>query len=88
MNRTISLWNTAKKKPIFTYQLAHGVSEHLSETEEKVVNPRWITSLATLPYSDLFVSGELTIIPLTFIEKIYAKAHGMDTFEYGELIPN
>lgn len=54
---TISLWSTAKKKPIFKYQLAHGLAEHHSETEGRVSNPRWVTAIATLPYSDLFVSG-------------------------------
>ncbi|KAG8835845.1 pre-rRNA processing protein [Serendipita sp. 399] len=54
---TISLWSTSKKKPIFKYQLAHGVVEHYSDNGEVVRNPRWITSLAALPYSDIFASG-------------------------------
>lgn len=56
-HRTISLWTTTKKKAIFNYPLAHGVQEYHSETEGVVHNPRWIVSLASLPYSDLFASG-------------------------------
>lgn len=37
--------------------LAHGLVEHHSETEGTVSNPRWIVSLACLPYSDVFASG-------------------------------
>lgn len=54
---TISLWNLGKKKPIFSVPVAHGFQTTLSETEGEIRTPRWITSLAALPYSDLFVSG-------------------------------
>ncbi|KAJ3555585.1 hypothetical protein NP233_g12172 [Leucocoprinus birnbaumii] len=54
---SISLWSTTKKKPIFTHPLAHGLHSTFSSTEGTIQTPRWITSLATLPYSDLFVSG-------------------------------
>ncbi|CAG7850428.1 Uncharacterized WD repeat-containing protein C2E1P5.05 [Serendipita indica DSM 11827] len=54
---TISLWSTNKKKPIFKQHLAHGLTEHESETHGAAVHPRWITSLAALPYSDIFASG-------------------------------
>ncbi|KAG8822168.1 pre-rRNA processing protein [Serendipita sp. 411] len=54
---TISLWSTSKKKPIFRYQLAHGIVEHRSDDGGTARNPRWITSLAALPYSDIFASG-------------------------------
>jgi ribosomal RNA-processing protein 9 len=55
--RTISLWNTGKKKPIFSHALAHGLETYHSETEGPLENPRWILSLTTLPYSNIFVSG-------------------------------
>lgn len=54
---TISLWNLGKKKPIFTAPVAHGFDVTISETEGSIRTPRWITSLAALPYGDLFVSG-------------------------------
>ena len=54
---TIALWNTGKKKAIFSIPLAHGLVEHHTETEGTVSNPRWIVSLAALPYSDIFASG-------------------------------
>jgi len=54
---SICLWNTNKKKPIFTYPLAHGLATHVSETEGDIHTPRWITSIACLPYSDFFASG-------------------------------
>ncbi|KAK9703116.1 pre-rRNA processing protein [Basidiobolus ranarum] len=47
---TISLWSTTKKKAIFTLPVAHGIDE-LSQT------PRWITSIASLKYSDVFATG-------------------------------
>lgn len=59
----ISLWHTGKKKAIFTYALAHGLDRHTDTGEGvggpggSVENPRWITALAVLPFSDLFVSG-------------------------------
>lgn len=60
VHRSISLWSTGKKKPVFTYPLAHGVHIHESETEGQVKVPRWVTSLACLRYSDLFASGGFT----------------------------
>lgn len=54
--RSIALWSTTKKKAIFTHALAHGFDSHTSATGA-IRNPRWITSLAALPYSDLFASG-------------------------------
>ncbi|KAI0689539.1 WD40-repeat-containing domain protein [Cytidiella melzeri] len=56
---SICLWTTQKKKPVFTQALAHGMDESHTETEdvEIVRKPRWITALACLRYSDLFVSG-------------------------------
>ena len=57
-----------KKKPIFTILLAHGLDPPLRPEEvfseespdQKVPGkpqPRWITALATVSYSDLIVSG-------------------------------
>ncbi|KAG6817022.1 hypothetical protein H0H87_000644 [Tephrocybe sp. NHM501043] len=54
---SICLWTTLKKKPIFTQPLAHGFNEAHSETEGVIRTPRWVTSLASLRYSDLFASG-------------------------------
>jgi ribosomal RNA-processing protein 9 len=51
------MWITSKKKPVCTVAVAHGLNEHQSETEGVVATPRWITSLACLPYSDLLISG-------------------------------
>ena len=66
-NGTISLWALHKKKPIFSVGLAHGLDHPLKPEEasaeavpnEKVPErqPRWITALATVPYSDLVLSG-------------------------------
>ena len=67
-NGSLSLWNMHKKKPVFTVPLAHGLDPPLRPEEafaEEVPNqkvpgepqPRWITALATVPYSDLIVSG-------------------------------
>ncbi|KAK4992266.1 pre-rRNA processing protein [Elasticomyces elasticus] len=67
-NGSLCLWNIHKKKPVFTYALAHGLEPPLepeqasAETnpDPKVVGeptPRWITALTTVPYSDLILSG-------------------------------
>lgn len=67
-NGSISLWSLQKKKPLFTQRVAHGCSQRLqldeftadaaaTETAAPPVQPRWITALAALPYSDLFFSG-------------------------------
>ncbi|KAG6853404.1 hypothetical protein C0991_004737 [Blastosporella zonata] len=54
---SICLWSTLKKKPIFTQPLAHGFNEAPSDTEGVIRTPRWITSLASLRYSDVIASG-------------------------------
>ena len=54
---SICLWNTQKKKPVFTQALAHGFNQVHSETEGLIETPRWITAIASLRYSDLFASG-------------------------------
>lgn len=67
-NGSISLWVIHKKKPIFTLSLAHGVDPPLKPDEASAnVNPdpavvpqpqpRWITALTTIPYSDVILSG-------------------------------
>ncbi|KAF0362034.1 WD40 repeat-like protein [Gigaspora margarita] len=53
----ISLWNINKKKPVFVHNIAHGLQTYDSESEGPLKNPYWITSLATVKYSDLFASG-------------------------------
>lgn len=67
-NGSLSLWTLHKKKPIFTLPLAHGLDPPLRPDEasadqnpDPVVpsppQPRWITALATIPYSDVVLSG-------------------------------
>lgn len=67
-NGSISLWVTHKKKPIFTLPLAHGLDpamklEEFSAEQNPDPNlvpapqPRWITALTTIPYSDVILSG-------------------------------
>ncbi|RXK39181.1 ribosomal RNA-processing protein 9 [Tremella mesenterica] len=52
----ICLWNISKKKPIYTHHLSHGTDNLLSEGGN-MSSPRWITSLAHLRSTDVFVSG-------------------------------
>ncbi|KAF9463213.1 Rnu3ip2 protein [Collybia nuda] len=54
---SICLWTIQKKKPIFTQPLAHGFNEVFSATEGLIKTPRWVTSLGSLRYSDIIVSG-------------------------------
>lgn len=69
-SRSISLWAIHKKKPIFTIPIAHGKPKPLSPlqyTAESDIHtstfpppppqPRSITALAAIPYSDTFFSG-------------------------------
>lgn len=56
--RSICLWTTLKKKPVFTQALAHGFNEAESESEGTIKTARWITALGSLRYSDLFASGQ------------------------------
>lgn len=67
-NGNLSLWVIHKKKPVFTLPLAHGVEEPLgpeeasaeADPEKRIIpqpQPRWITALATIPYSDVILSG-------------------------------
>lgn len=65
----ISLYGLHKKKPLHVISVAHGVDPAIqpqeSSAEVDVSNmvcagrptPRWITALASVPFTDLFVSG-------------------------------
>ncbi|KAJ2869241.1 pre-rRNA processing protein [Coemansia erecta] len=69
----LSLWNTNKKKPTFVHHVAHGVhpdtnnrpamdpedAEALDGASSNTdpVRPRWITALASVPFTDLFFSA-------------------------------
>ncbi|KAJ3222352.1 pre-rRNA processing protein [Clydaea vesicula] len=55
----ISLWSVNKKKPVYTRLRCHGNGE-IKEGKNLLGNNsycNWITSLASLPYTDLFASG-------------------------------
>ncbi|CBQ69351.1 related to RRP9-protein associated with the U3 small nucleolar RNA [Sporisorium reilianum SRZ2] len=54
---SIALWNLGRKKPVFSVAVAHGFEVTHSASEGEVSTPRWITSLAALPYGDVFASG-------------------------------
>lgn len=65
-NGNVCMWSLAKKKPIFTVRLAHGVQPPIqdpsAETEVNSVDipeqqPFWITSIYALPFSDIFLTG-------------------------------
>ncbi|KAI1485735.1 WD40-repeat-containing domain protein [Biscogniauxia mediterranea] len=67
-NGSISLWSLQKKKPLYTVSYAHGFNPPLRPTEASAEKnpdpkcvpppqPRMITALRTLPYSDLIFSG-------------------------------
>lgn len=66
-NGDIILWSLNKKKPQYTKRLGHGVDKPLSPQENSAETsppevlippqPRWITCLASVPYTDLFFSG-------------------------------
>ncbi|KAK3615288.1 pre-rRNA processing protein [Elasticomyces elasticus] len=67
-NGSLSLWNVHKKKAVFTFPLAHGLDPPLpleavsAETHPKESalgepQPRWITALRAIPFSDTFITG-------------------------------
>jgi len=67
-NGSLSLWTMHKKKPIFTLHLTHGVDPPLKPEEASAEThpdpsivpapqPRWVTALTTIPYSDVILSG-------------------------------
>lgn len=68
----ISLWSVHKKKPLYTIPQAHGLDplpplDHLSSEQDQETArlnskhlrrmPRWITALATVPGTDIVLSG-------------------------------
>jgi ribosomal RNA-processing protein 9 len=53
----ISLWELNRKKPMFSVSTAHGLNTVVSDSEGELNTPYWITSVACLRYSDMFVSG-------------------------------
>lgn len=67
-NGSLALWSITKKKPLFVLPQAHGMEPALAlekasaeiEPDPKVIpppQPRWITALKTIPYSDTILSG-------------------------------
>lgn len=67
-NGSIALWSVTKKKPVYIEPIAHGIepslAPHSASAEENPADsavpapaPRWITSLKTIPYSDIILSG-------------------------------
>lgn len=69
-NGNVCLWSTSKKKPIFTVRQAHGMqpkeAAHMASAEADIYTaeaqvpeqqPYWITSIAAVPFSDLFFTG-------------------------------
>ncbi|KAI7863091.1 WD40-repeat-containing domain protein [Spinellus fusiger] len=53
----ISLWDINRKKPIMSLPVCHGLQVVESESEGDIKTPYWITAMASLRYSDMFVSG-------------------------------
>ncbi|KAJ2087625.1 pre-rRNA processing protein [Coemansia sp. RSA 1813] len=67
----LSLWSTHKKKPSFIHHVAHGVHPDTNSSAADLedadaldtsartdpVRPRWITALASVPFTDLFFSA-------------------------------
>lgn len=67
-NGNISLWSTNKKKPLYVEREGHGRDDPLTpsaasgETDPNTVKPpvpqpRYITSIHAIPYSDVFFTG-------------------------------
>ncbi|KAG0265136.1 pre-rRNA processing protein [Actinomortierella ambigua] len=61
---TISLWNVNKKKAVYSMPLAHGFHTQPLDYSSGgdmpsggVETPYWISALASLRYSDMFISG-------------------------------
>ncbi|RKP06468.1 WD40-repeat-containing domain protein, partial [Thamnocephalis sphaerospora] len=48
----IALWHTGRKRPVFSQPMAHGLDEESGSKQ-----PRWITAVTALRYSDLFATG-------------------------------
>lgn len=67
-NGSLALWSTQKKKPLFVLPQAHGLEPAVPllkasgeiDPDPAVIpppQPRWITALKTIPYSDIILSG-------------------------------
>lgn len=67
-NGNISLWSLAKKKPVYTERIAHGLEPEVpafkasAEVNPNAIDiparkPYWITSVYAIPFTDIFVSG-------------------------------
>lgn len=67
-NGNLSLWSTQRKKPLFIYPRAHGTNPPIpawkasgekdpSDVEIPIPQPRYITALAAIPFSDMFMSA-------------------------------
>lgn len=67
-NGSLALWSTTKKKPLFVLPQAHGLDPALDletasaekQPDPKVIpppQPRWITALKAVPYSDTILTG-------------------------------
>lgn len=72
-NGSLSLWSIHKKKPVFVYPLAHGLDPAIpitaasadvepdevtfAEKSRGGKQPRWITAMKSIPFSDAFVTG-------------------------------
>ena len=59
MFKSICLWTTLKKKPVFTQAISHGFHETQSSTEGLIQTPRWVTALASLRYSDIIALANI-----------------------------
>ncbi|KAF1836751.1 WD40 repeat-like protein [Decorospora gaudefroyi] len=68
-NGALSLWSVNRKKPLFTYPLAHGRDpplspEQMSANDDAATSakpgprlPRYVTALATVPFADLVLTA-------------------------------
>ncbi|EFQ29823.1 WD domain-containing protein [Colletotrichum graminicola] len=67
-NGSLALWSVTKKKPLHIFPMAHGLEQALRPDEASADHnpdpsivpppqPRWITALKTIPYSDVILSG-------------------------------
>ncbi|GKT58590.1 WD G-beta repeat containing protein [Colletotrichum tofieldiae] len=67
-NGSLALWSVTKKKPVHIFPMAHGLEQALRPDEASADHnpdpsvvpppqPRWITALKTIPYSDVILSG-------------------------------
>lgn len=65
-NGNLSLWLRARKRPVYTERVAHGVAAPLAAAQATAdaaslyvprPQPHWITAVHAVPYSNVFVSG-------------------------------